>query len=177
MEISSQPFILNSEIKGENRPQLSKNIPQITDRYGFDLRINDLSNAEDSLWLNSLIWPGHKERRTLFAEAAECFRINRDEQQFIEGDGEELLPDIVKKVSKSSALCIFHTHVANQMPADAKHKLLANVSRISGKRDVFHIYNNIWDGFLHLDSYINGREDSKVIAETDGHGSWFKWVV
>ncbi|WP_240507999.1 DUF2332 domain-containing protein [Virgibacillus indicus] len=167
---------IKSEIKGKNR-QLSKNIPLVTDRYGLDLHINDLSNAEDSLWLNSLIWPEHKERRTLFTKAAACVRNNRYKLQFIEGDGVEKLPGLAEEIPDASAICIYHTHVANQMPPGVKHKLLANVKRISERRDVFHIYNNIWDGFLHLDSYINGREDNKVIAETDGHGSWFKWMV
>ena len=30
--------------------------------------------------------------------------------------------------------------------------------------------------FLHLDYYLNGVERKETIAETDGHGRWFKWL-
>ncbi|MDY7224165.1 hypothetical protein [Halalkalibacterium halodurans] len=30
---------------------------------------------------------------------------------------------------------------------------------------------------LHLDSFIYGKEDNEIIAQTDGHGRWFKWLA
>lgn len=168
---------IKSEIKGENIPHLSKISPPVARRYGLDLHINDLSNTEDSLWLNSLIWPEHTERRFLFEKAVACVMDNKDELHFIEGDGVELLPHIIEKIPDNLTICIFHTHVANQMPKDIKHKLLDNVKRIASKRDVFHIYNNILDGDLHIDYFINGIEHNKKIAETDGHGRWFRWML
>jgi hypothetical protein len=166
-----------SEIKGENIPILTKVSPPVTHRYGLDLHINDLSNVEDSLWLNSLIWPEHKERRALFEQALECVMNNKDDLNLIEGDGVDLLSSIVEQIPNDSTICIFHTHVANQIPVDIKQKLLDNVKRIAKKRNVVHIYNNIWDRDLHLDYYINGIEHNETIAETDGHGRWFEWKL
>ena len=169
--------LINLEIKGENIPILSKVSPPVTHRYGLDLHINDLSNVEDSLWLNSLIWPEHKERRALFEQALECVMNNKDELNLIEGDGVELLSRIIEQIPNDSTICIFHTHVANQIPVDIKQKLLDNVKDIAKRRDVFHIYNNIWDRDLHLDYFINGVEHNETIAETDGHGRWFEWKL
>ena len=168
---------IKSEIKGENLPTFSKKIPPVFNRYGLDLHINDLSNIEDSLWLNSLIWPEHKERRALFEQALGCVMNNKDELNLIEGDGLELLPRIIEQIPTDSIICIFHTHVANQIAEDEKHKLLDNVKNIAIKRDVFHIYNNIWDRDLHLDYFINSIEHNEILAETDGLGRWFRWML
>lgn len=67
-------------------------------------------------------------------------------------------------------MCIFDTHVANQMPDDLKNKLMENIRIIGANRDVFHLYNNVQDtGKLHVDYFINGEEFNQVIGETDGH--------
>ncbi|MFD1174549.1 DUF2332 domain-containing protein [Oceanobacillus picturae] len=168
---------INSEIVGKNIPTLSKVTPPVADRYELDLHINDLSNEEDSLWLNALIWPEHKERRNLFGKAERYVRGNKDEIHLIQGDGVELLPQIVKQIIEDSTICIYHTHVANQMPVDVKQKLLGRIKLISEERDVLHLYNNLWDKDLHLDSFINGVEHNEVIAKTDGHGRWFEWKL
>ncbi|WP_223700620.1 DUF2332 domain-containing protein [Sutcliffiella deserti] len=174
---SDSKVYIRSEIKGENTPILSKVIPAVTHRYGLDLHINDVSNVEDVLWLNALIWPEHKERRALFEQAVSYVTDNKDELNLIEGDGVKLLSRIIEQIPNDSTICIFHTHVANQIPVATKYKLLENVKEIAKKRDVCHIYNNIWDRDLHLDYYINGIEHNETIAETDGHGRWFKWKL
>ncbi|WP_279326043.1 DUF2332 family protein [Bacillus sp. FJAT-47783] len=97
--------------------------------------------------------------------------------QLIEGDGVTLLREIVENVPKDSSLCIFHTHVANQMPLEVKKLLLNNIESIGLERDVFHIYNKIQDRNLHLDYYLNGFAHKQTIAEVDGHGRWFKWLL
>lgn len=168
---------IQSTIRGGITPPISKRCPPVDKRFGVDLHINDLADFEDSLWLNALIWPEHKERRLLFEQASLCLLHNRAEINLIEGDGIGRLEDLSKEIPKDSVICIFHTHVANQMTADLKNRLIDNLKSIGEKRDVFHIYNNIWDGDLHLDSFINGKETHERIAKTDGHGKWFEWLL
>lgn len=50
-----------------------------------------------------------------------------------------------------TTLCIFHTHVANQMSPEKRNQLLEIVDTIGKEREVFHIYNNVHDLYLHLD--------------------------
>lgn len=95
----------------------------------------------------------------------------------LQGDGVSLLPKIVSNASRDSTVCIFHTHVANQIPVDAKEKLIEQVQNSGEERDVFHLYNNMWDLNLHLDYFTNGNEYSETLAETDGHGRWFDWKL
>ena len=63
------------------------------------------------------------------------------------------------------------------MPVEMRKLLLQTVDTIGKKRDVFHIYNNIQDRNLHLDYYVDGILSQHTIAETDGHGRWFRWLI
>ncbi|MGG0658564.1 DUF2332 domain-containing protein [Rummeliibacillus pycnus] len=166
---------ITSEIIGDNIPYFSKTSPFVTTRIGIDLNTIDLQNEEEYLWLKSLIWPEHKERLNMFEKAAHYLKNNS--VQLIEGDGVELLNEYVNNVPMENTVCIFHTHVANQMPKETKESLLTTIEAIGKNRDVFHIYNNIQDRFLHLDSYVNGVAHKQTIAETEGHGRWFKWLI
>lgn len=127
------------------------------------------------MWLKSLIWPEHHERRELFEKAAEL--LNRNDRSLIEGDGISLLTNIAEQAPDDAVICIFHTHVANQLEEEVKHTLINHIKRIGKTRDVFHLYNNMWDRNLHLDFMINGIETQQIIAEADGHGRWFKWLL
>ncbi|WP_434406627.1 DUF2332 family protein [Geobacillus thermoleovorans] len=51
---------------------------------------------------------------------------------------------------------------------------LEQLREIGRQRDLFHVYNNMWDRKLHLDGMIDGREYRQIVAETDGHGRWFR---
>ncbi|WP_369903327.1 DUF2332 domain-containing protein [Bacillus manliponensis] len=166
---------LQSEVKGEEMPSLSQTSPPVIERIGLDLHVNDLRDEEDYFWLRSLIWPEHKERLQLFDRAAA--HVKDKEFTLVEGDGVALLPEVAKHISKEAAICIFHTHVANQIPEDIKQKLVEQVKALGAQRDVFHLYNNMWDRNLHLDSFIDGKEYNETIAETDGHARWFHWKV
>lgn len=163
------------KVKGQTILPLLDEVPPVVDRYGIDLHINDLSSEEDFLWLKALIWPEHFERRELFEKAV----ISRKENEInlIEADAIKILPEVVNELSNDSILCIFHTHVANQIPVDGKQSLLKTIEVISENRDVFHLYNNIWDRMLHLDYYIDGVKHEEVIGETEGHGKWFEWRI
>lgn len=140
---------------------------------GLDLHINDLNDEEDYLWLRSLIWPEHKERLEMFDHAATY--LKEQSVKLIEGDGVSLLSEIAEQIPEGSVICVFHTHVANQIPESEKHKLVEQIKEIGAKRDVFHLYNNMWDRGLHLDYFINGKEYNETVGETDGHARWFSW--
>lgn len=166
---------ITSEYQGEKVPPFSLSSPSVSHRYGLDLHINDVTNPEDKKWLEALIWPEHHERRALFNKAASY--VNKKEAVFIEGDGVSLLPELIKQIPNSSMICVFHTHVANQIPDTLKYQLQETIRNFGQIRNIAHIYNNMWDRDLHIDSYINGIEKTEIAAETDGHGRWFSWKL
>ncbi|MBP1969136.1 hypothetical protein J2Z83_001239 [Virgibacillus natechei] len=164
---------INGQVKGERLPYLPNNSPPVACRIGIDLHVSDLNSAEDYLWLKALIWPEHTERRDLLASAADYVKINHI--NFVEGDGVALLPDILKGIPEDAVICVFHTHVANQLSKQDKVQLLQHIKNSGKERDIFHLYNNIQDGDLHLDYYIDGYEHTSTVGETDSHGRWFSW--
>ncbi|WHZ05692.1 DUF2332 domain-containing protein [Neobacillus sp. YX16] len=166
---------ITAEIKGENTPILHSTPPPVSTRIGIDLNTIDLNDKDDKLWLKSLIWTEHKERLFMFEEAASY--IKEVPVSLFDGDGISLLSKFVENIPEDSVICIFHTHVANQIPLEMKKQLLQIVEAIGRNRDVFHIYNNIQDRYLHLDYYLDGIESKSTIAETDGHGRWFEWFM
>lgn len=173
---STSSVHLAASVRKGNLPVLLKDSPPVVSKIGVDLHVVHLSNDSDYLWLKALIWPEHKARFDMLEKAAKVAKLNPVE--LVEGDGVALLPTIVEQVPPDSTLCIFHTHVANQMPQSVKQELMENVTRIGEKRDVFHIYNNVFDlGVLHLDYLTGGEPFQHVIGETDGHGRWFDWEL
>lgn len=164
---------LTSAVREGSHPNLLKDSPPVHSRIGIDLNIMDVSQKEEYLWLRALIWPEHQERLHMFDQAVKQF--NETPPTLVEGDGVNLINKYAREVPEHTALCIFHTHVANQIPDAVKENLLYTVKEISKERDVFHIYNNIWDRKLHVDSFIKGVEHSQIVGETDGHGRWFDW--
>jgi hypothetical protein len=166
---------LSTELRKGKSPALLKNSPPIASKIGVDLHVNDLSNNEDYLWLKALIWPEHRERLEIFEKAVQLY--NQNPVKLVEGDGVALLADVTQHISTDSILCIFHTHVANQMTAVVKQRLMDNIKSIGEQRDVFHLYNNVWDAQLHLDYFMNGKEFNEIIGMTEGHGRWFDWEL
>lgn len=167
---------LGSQIQGDRAPILSDQSPPVARRIGIDLHINDVTEFDHLLWLKALIWPEHTERISNLEKAA---RIRKKMSlELIEGDGVEKLPEIASTIGHDSIICVFHTHVANQIPEEEKYKLEARIRELGGTRDVFHLYNNMWDtNKLHLDYYLDRNETNITLAETDGHGRWFTWNV
>lgn len=173
---SGSALVIHSQILGNSQPFLLKASPPVTSKMGIDLHVMDLNNEDDHLWLKSLIWPEHIERRMNFEKAAQL--LKEDPVDLIEGDGVKKLPELAPTIPLDSVLCVFHTHVANQLSKEDKCELLENMRTLGEARDVFHLYNNIWDtGQIHLDYYLEGKEYKEILAETDGHGRWFQWKL
>lgn len=166
---------ITSEIKSDATPVLQSTPPPVTTRIGIDLNTVDLNDEEEYLWLKSLIWTEHQDRLIMFEKAANY--IKEYPVHLVSGDGVSSLNEFVDNVPIENTVCIYHTHVANQMSIETKKSLLNKIELIGKNRDVFHIYNNIQDKYLHLDYYLNGVEHKQTIAETDGHGRWFKWLL
>ncbi|WJE17178.1 DUF2332 domain-containing protein [Halobacillus sp. ACCC02827] len=161
--------------EGEVPRDLISSTPPVNDRRGLDLHVSDLTSEEDYLWLKALIWPEHEDRIANFEDSVKQLRLQPP--HLIEGDGVGLLTEVIEEIPADTTLCIFHTHVANQMPEPVKENLLQKVNEVGRQRDVFHIYNNIEDRKLHVDSIVQGVTKRETVGETDGHGRWFDWKL
>jgi hypothetical protein len=165
---------ITSTINGPNKPSLEDRPPPVIYRVGVDIRIVDLTDDDHLLWLRALIWPEHKERVELMTRAAEVLRA--DPPRLVQGDAIEMLQGFSREAPMEAVLCIYHTHVANQFSREKKETLFRIVDSIADRRAVCHIYNNMQDGFLHLDILGVNSPSKETIAKTDGHARWFEWM-
>lgn len=170
-------LILSSFIRDGDMPSFSSVELPIKDRIGIDLHVLDLMKEVDVRWLKSLVWPENLHRIEALEKAITQFNKSNNRLRLIEADALSCLEDLAMESDPESILCIFHTHVANQLTKEQRQTLLNIVSEIGKKRDVFHIYNNIWDGQLHVESYINGYRREEFRMDTHPHGEWFDWPI
>ena len=164
---------ISSSFRGNKVPTHLDVPPTVQRRIGVDLNIIDLADEEDEAWLHALIWPEHHERRAYLDKAIEITKEMNLE--LVEGDGTELLPSIVESIEDCLALCVFHTHTANQFTKKQKDSLLANVDRIGRQRDIFHVHNNI-EPHLHMTYYKDKKRIDTPLAHTHGHAQWIEWL-
>lgn len=169
----SSPVLITSSFRGPVPAILSAFMPEISRRIGLDLHVVDASIQNQADWLRALIWPEHHERRELMEAALK--QRNGMNLDLRKGDGFSMVEDIADEVPADSLLCVYHTHVANQISENSKSRFLSSMDRIGSKRDVVHIHNNIRPA-LHLTAYRDGNRIEMPLAHTDGHARWIEWL-
>ena len=81
---------------------------------GIDLHVNDVRNPEH--FVVAVFNLAGESRQGIHAGACGGGIEAAVRDTVPEGDGTELLPDIVKSIPEEAVICVFHTHVANQIP-------------------------------------------------------------
>lgn len=168
------PVRLTTEWRGGGRPPAWNVPPAIIQRHGVDLNVINLDDRAERRWLEALIWPEHADRRQRLQQAVETVR--RVKPQVQQGDAAELLPGLLAAVPPAALPCIYHTHVANQMTARQRAKLLQAVGEAGQTRDLCHVHNDI-QPHLHLTRYDAGRRHDLPLAQVDAHARWVEWIA
>jgi hypothetical protein len=170
---SPSPVLVTSSFRGTTPSILTEPLPAISHRIGLDLNIVDTTISDQTKWLRALIWPEHHERRKLLDAALKLrAEIKLDLRV---GDGFSLYSEVAEEIPGESLLCVYHTHVANQIAKVAKGAFLRSVEELGKRRDVIHVFNNIHPD-LHLTVYKNGESYDVPLANTDGHARWIEWL-
>ncbi|RYX85292.1 DUF2332 domain-containing protein [bacterium] len=170
----SSEIHLTSSFRGENLPALQLPIPSISHRIGLDLNIVDTLIPDQAAWLGALVWPEQHDRRNLLEAALK--KRSDTALDLRTGDGFSMLPDIVREIPIESIVCVYHTHVANQISLQARQDFLKSIDKIGKQRDVIHLFNNIKPN-LHLTIYRRGEFINMPLANTDGHARWIEWLL
>ncbi|MFI4849089.1 MAG: DUF2332 domain-containing protein [Gimesia chilikensis] len=169
------PTLITSEFLGKPSAGLEDSLPYVTHRIGVDLHPIDVSIPAEVDWLRALIWPEQHERRQLLEAAIR-------QQQGIKldlrtGDGFADICSIAAEIPTDSLLCIFHTHVANQISLEQGNAFLETIRELARQRDLLHLYNNLPDAHLRLQVFHKGILTRQTLANTDGHGRWLEWLA
>jgi hypothetical protein len=172
-------LVLTSEVRGQNPLPLPDVLPTVVDRLGIDLHPVDITDPDQVRWLRALIWAEHTHRARQFESAIEIVRQNLP--PVIGGDVIAMLPEALRDAPADSAVCVYHSHMLNQLPQEARDQLHALLLEHSRDRVIYRPYVEWIDGgeypSLRYAWYANGEFEDTLLAYCDQHGAWIEWLV
>jgi hypothetical protein len=101
---ASGPSAVLLECETTGNPPIPAALPEIVWRAGLDLNPLDLTNADDTNWLETLIWPEQHERRARIRAAIDIVRA--DPPRIVRGDAIDDLPALVAESPSDARLVI-----------------------------------------------------------------------
>ena len=91
----------------------------------------------------------------------------------------DVLPKIFSDIVTSSNVCVFDSHVMNQIPNDDRQTLSNMLKNLSSRINIFHVsvggQSNPPE--IRLTRYCEGRRYSALLGYSDAHGRWSRWVL
>ena len=156
-------------------------LPDVVWRAGLDLAPNDVSDEESVSWLESLVWPGERDRIGPLRAAIAVARA--DPPCVVEGDLRRDLPALAAEAPANATLVVFHTAVLGYVHDVADRRAFAQTVRDLGARWIA----NEPPGVVELTQPPRpgptpGGElllslDDEPLAWADPHGAWLKWLA
>jgi hypothetical protein len=158
-------------------------VPAVAWRRGLDLHPLDVTDADQTAWLETLVWPEHDDRR---AQLRRAIGIARAEPPVIEtGDLLTEVPRLVEEAAGHGLVVVFHSAVVAYL-ADADrerfHDLMAGL--VADGR--CHWVSNEGPRVLPRITATAGEDppetgftlgvDGRVVAWTHGHGRAMRWL-
>jgi hypothetical protein len=98
------PSTVLLECATTGNPPIPDALPEIVWRAGLDLNPLDVNNAQDTTWLETLIWPEQTERLERLRAAMEIVRA--EPPRIVRGDAIDALPALVAEAPAHAALVI-----------------------------------------------------------------------
>lgn len=172
---SNSPVHLKCELRGEGHPPLPCELPHVTARIGIDLNPNDVQDEDAMLWLRALLWPEQRDRAERLEQALALAR--QHPPRLIKGDVLEALPQVLEEIPNNVPVCVLHSFVLNQIPAEARKAYYTLLQAFAAERQLFDlaIEPQAWPPPLVLTAYELGAVHPETLAICDHHGRWMEW--
>jgi len=172
------PVQLSSVIRGEGRLTLPESIPDVIFRVGLDLNPVDIGDPDAVGWLKALVWPERREEARILDSAIESAQDNPP--HLLAGDALELLPEVLRGVPPDSTLCLYHSHMLNQLSEEDRGRFEAIIDQHGAMRDLNLISLEGRAGGHHsaieLTQYQSCTKTTRHLADCDSHGNWIQWL-
>lgn len=169
------PVRIKCELRGEARPPLPRELPPVAARVGIDLNPNDVRDQDAMLWLRSLLWPEQRERAERLERVIAFAREHPP--RLIRGDALDVLPKVLEELPNNVPVCVLHSFVLNQIPAEAReaYSVLLKASAAGRRLYDVAIEPQTWPPPLMLTAYEFGAVEQETLAICDHHGRWMEW--
>lgn len=146
-------------------------------RLGLDLHPLDVTNNDDTAWLETLVWPEHTARLQRLRAALEISR--RDPPNVVQGDLLQDLASCVQRAPAEATLVIFHSAVLAYLGDAALREEFARAVRRTRAVWVSNEAPNVLRSITArrgLRGAFLLSVDGLPQAWTDPHGRWIEWI-
>ncbi|MBD8871103.1 DUF2332 domain-containing protein [Nocardioides donggukensis] len=171
---------------------LPSRVPEVAWRAGVDLSPLDVRDADQTAWLEMLVWPEQRDRRERLAEAVRVAR--REPPHLVAGDLLEELPALLEQAPDGAVPVVFHSAVlAYLTPAD-RERFVALIGGLVSEGRCRWVSNEA-PGVLPgvAATVARGQAsasagsapqthfllavDGRAVARTHGHGRVLQWLT
>jgi hypothetical protein len=126
----ASPVRARCQVRGGLRPPISQPALQVAARLGIDSHPLDIRDADEVLWLRSLVWPEHRDRVELLQSAIAV--AWRDPPPLDHGTLPEAVTEAAASIASDRPLLVFHSATLAYLTPDERDRfgaLLAEVAR------------------------------------------------
>jgi hypothetical protein len=178
---------LEIAVETVNTVPVPQQLPTVTWRAGLDLNPLSVSNDEDVAWLRACIWPEHIERRQRLDLAAAI--VATDPPRIDQGDLRDATLNLIKQAPGGATKVVFHSAVLAYVDEASRLDFATTMRNLVNNRsDVVWLSNegpSVIAGIEAADPILEppgnaqfhlGRNGTELIAATDPHGQWLRWM-
>jgi len=155
---------------------LPDRVPAVSWRAGLDLNPLDVASDADMRWLECLLWPGERGRRQRLVGAIATAR--RDPPAVHRGDLLTDLPALASQAPSGATLVIYHSAVLGYLSAGERGRfaeLVRGMGAVWLANDVPQVLN-VAAPVTGDSSFQIVRDGHTLLAITDPHGTWLRWL-
>jgi hypothetical protein len=150
-------------------------------RAGVDLNPLDVSDDDATVWLATLVWPEHEERRRRLAAAVEVARA--EPPRLVRADLLDALPGLVEEAAGHGTAVVFHSAVAAYLDKEDRRRFADLMGGLVAERRCHWVSNEgpgVVPGLESAQPGLPGRFalalDGRQLAWAHGHGQWLRWL-
>lgn len=169
------PLMIEAELRGDSRPPLPNVPPSIVSKVGVDLNPVDITDRDDALWLQSLVWPEHRQRAERLSAAMAV--AQKSPPRLVAGNGVDSLPILLSELADDTLPIIFHTFALYQFPTDFT-RLTNLLTTLSHGHELYHVSIESRRGMdcdVVVMYYRDGTVTVREPATAHPHGAWIEW--
>ncbi len=171
------PVTISTTVRGDSRPPLAQELPNVAHRCGIDLNTLDVADEADARWLHALIPPAQHRRHERLETALDIARENQPPLR--EGDVLDELPHQLSEAPANAELVVFSTHVLYQLDDETIAALRELLSDHSSERRVRWLSIDPNEGLgtptYRLVTFSDGEATETQLAQFESYGEWIQW--
>jgi hypothetical protein len=153
-------------------------VPAVQWRAGLDLNPLDVTSGEDMHWLRCLLWPGEGDREQRLAAAIATAR--RDPPAVHRGDLVTDLAALAGQAPPGATLVVYHSSVLAYVDQAQRQQFAAVVRDLGAvwlSSEAPGILPDVTAPASEPAACWLVRDGETVLALTDGHGAWLRWLT